>query len=551
MELREVIQMRKRIITVFVMLFLIALMSGCCLIHNWKGATCTTPRTCSNCGETEGEASGHVWSEATCATPRTCNNCGETEGDVLGHALTEANYQEAAKCTVCGEKVGEPLQADFENYDIVYETQYDVPYEYTTHCAENRDYMVTGTVMFSNHRVFESDATHEAEEGYEWHAVDITFEFEDDYEDNRLDNYWWEWWCTNTDYYNIEGFRNSWTEDGYTTVNYNGIDYDKCTNDYEHIGGSYEFALSHTEYVFYVRVPEGYDGTVFAFYDWNVATAMESEEPYIHECANENTLYFRISGDAYDGPTLPAEEQESSNEEIEGESGYSNPDAVFIEEGVYYIEGLGYVDEEGRLIYYEDPNQYAKIEAGIGNEREDVPAPDEADDEFYKEVIISELQKYNNHIASHCGFPESEYPPAYYIGTTLFIDDIILYGEIGEFINYNGTGVSNDTLLAEVRFSIFNKTQYDAYANTRPGSYDDILKTWIEQGHFSIDTIDEIEIEWLYGSDCVYFDEISANMIATVVSEGQTYTVWMASVFMEENGEVDDYYFVLDAKLEE
>ena len=218
---------------------------------------------------------------------------------------------------------------------------------------------------------------------------------------------------------------------------------------------------------------------------------------------------------------------------------------------MYFIEGLGYVDEDGRLIYYEDPNQYTQIEEGIGNDRADVPAPNEADDEFYKEVIISELQKYNNHIASHCGFPESEYPPAYYIGTTLFIDDIILYGEIGEFINYNGTGVSNDTLLAEVRFSIFNKTQYDAYANVRPGSYNDILRNWIEQGHFSIDSIDEISVEWLYGKDCIDFDGITANMIVTAVSEGKTYTVWMASVFMEENGEVDDYYFVLDAKIEE
>lgn len=538
--------MKKKIAIGLIMLFLIALMSGCCLVHDWEMATCTTPRICSKCGETEGEALGHVWLEATCESEKVCSTCGETEGEALGHVLTEANYQETAKCSVCGESVGEPLEADFEKYDIVYETQYNVPYAYTTHCEENRDYTVTGTVMFSDFRVFEFDETHEAEEGYEWQAVNVTFEFSDFY----VDKYWWEWWCTNTDYYNIAEFRNSWTEDGFSTVNYNGIDYDKCTNDYEYIGDSYDFALSHVEYIFYVRVPIGYDGTVFAFYDWNVATEMEKEGTNIYDCANENTVYFRISGDAYDGSTLPVEEPEFSSEQVDAESGCSNPDAVFIEEGVYYIEGLGYVDEEGFMIYYEDPNQYAKIEEGIGNDRADVPRIDEADDKFYKEVIITELQKYNNHIASHLGWPESEYDPGAYIGSTLFNDDIILYGEIGEFINYNNTGVSTDTLLAEARYSIFHKTQYNAFVNSRPGSYNDILNTWIAQGHFSIDTIDEIEVEWLSESDWVYFDGMAANLIATVVSEGKTYTVWMTSVYVEGNGIDDDQYWVLDAKLE-
>ncbi len=538
--------MKKKIILGFIMLFIMALISGCCLIHDWEGATCTTPRTCNRCGETEGEASGHVWYEATCTNPRKCSICGETEGEALGHVLTEANYQEAAKCTACDEFVGEPLQADFEKYDIVYETQYDVPYEYTTHCEENRDYTVTGTVMFSNHRVFESDETHEAEEGYEWHAVNVTFEFSDFY----VDKYWWEWWCTNTDYYNIEGFRNSWTEDGFATVNYNGVDYDKCTNDFEYIGDTYEFALSHVEYVFYVRVPIGYDGMVFAFYDWNVSTAIETEGVNINDCANENTVYFRISGAAYDGSTLPVDEQESLSEEVEDESIHSNPDAVFIEEGVYYIEGLGYVDEEGYVIYYADPNQYITIEEGIGNDREDVPRIDEADEEFYKEVIITELQKYNNHIASHLGWPESEYDPGAYIGSTLFNDDIILYGEIGEFINYNNTGVSTDTLLAEARYSIFHKTQYNAFATSRPGSYNDILKNWISQGHFGIDTIDDVEVKWLNESEWIYFDGMAANVVVTVTSGENTYTVWIATVYVEGNGIDDDQYWVLDAKKE-
>lgn len=110
--------MRKRIYTVLLMLSLIMIMSGCCISHDWQEATCTEPRTCSKCGQTEGEALGHTWVEATCTEPKTCSVCGATEGEALGHMLTEANYQEAAICEICGATEGEPLQADFEMYGL-------------------------------------------------------------------------------------------------------------------------------------------------------------------------------------------------------------------------------------------------------------------------------------------------------------------------------------------------------------------------------------------------------------------------------------------------
>lgn len=53
--------------------------------HQWIEATCTEPRTCGKCGETEGEALGHQWLAATCTAPQTCSVCGMTEGTALGH----------------------------------------------------------------------------------------------------------------------------------------------------------------------------------------------------------------------------------------------------------------------------------------------------------------------------------------------------------------------------------------------------------------------------------------------------------------------------------
>ena len=54
--------------------------------HKWNDATCTEAKTCSVCGETEGEALGHNWNDATCTEAKTCSVCGATEGEALGHS---------------------------------------------------------------------------------------------------------------------------------------------------------------------------------------------------------------------------------------------------------------------------------------------------------------------------------------------------------------------------------------------------------------------------------------------------------------------------------
>lgn len=51
--------------------------------HKWVEATCTTPKTCSECEKTEGEALGHNWIDATYEAPKTCDRCGLTEGEPL------------------------------------------------------------------------------------------------------------------------------------------------------------------------------------------------------------------------------------------------------------------------------------------------------------------------------------------------------------------------------------------------------------------------------------------------------------------------------------
>ena len=53
--------------------------------HVWMEATCAAPKTCSECGTTDGDTLEHTLGEADCDTPKTCSVCNGTVGDALGH----------------------------------------------------------------------------------------------------------------------------------------------------------------------------------------------------------------------------------------------------------------------------------------------------------------------------------------------------------------------------------------------------------------------------------------------------------------------------------
>ena len=105
----------RRAVIIMLLLSLTIVLCGCGHEHTWKDATCTEPRTCSECGATEGEALGHEWKDATCTKPKSCSRCGETQGSALGHvegkwktvneATLSKNGKEEQLCSVCGEVI--------------------------------------------------------------------------------------------------------------------------------------------------------------------------------------------------------------------------------------------------------------------------------------------------------------------------------------------------------------------------------------------------------------------------------------------------------------
>lgn len=90
-----------------IMLFVIAMLClvGCCS-HEWEEANCTTPKTCKNCGATEGDVV-HVFNDAHCEEDVICTLCGHNIG-AMPHNLDDATCTEPRKCIHCGIVDGEP-----------------------------------------------------------------------------------------------------------------------------------------------------------------------------------------------------------------------------------------------------------------------------------------------------------------------------------------------------------------------------------------------------------------------------------------------------------
>ncbi len=109
---------QNRIFLIIALVLTICFFSGCkknnieACEHNFSDATCTSPSTCTKCGETRGTALGHDWLDATYESPKTCKRCGATEGDPVGehtHVFKKATCTKPKICRICSFEEGSPL----------------------------------------------------------------------------------------------------------------------------------------------------------------------------------------------------------------------------------------------------------------------------------------------------------------------------------------------------------------------------------------------------------------------------------------------------------
>lgn len=103
--------MKKIISLISLLTLVLCILTGCGHTHTFADATCTVAKTCTECGEIEGEPLGHDWKWADCENPNICKRCLETQGESLGHDSV------VGVCTKCGE---------FVNGDFAMETLNDL-----------------------------------------------------------------------------------------------------------------------------------------------------------------------------------------------------------------------------------------------------------------------------------------------------------------------------------------------------------------------------------------------------------------------------------------
>ncbi len=118
--MNKISKFSKRMFSFFMVVLCLSLIASCVINddceHKWgewittEEATCTETglkeHECSKCGKKETssiDALGHDWEEATCTSPKTCKVCNETEGSAKGHSfiLETANEKALKSVATC------------------------------------------------------------------------------------------------------------------------------------------------------------------------------------------------------------------------------------------------------------------------------------------------------------------------------------------------------------------------------------------------------------------------------------------------------------------
>ncbi len=295
-----------RILAIAMAIAMVFGMTACGHEHEWADANCVSPKSCTSCEETEGEALGHNWADATCASPKTCTVCGETEGEALEHTWVDANYQQPKTCSVCAATEGEALLAYFTEYGLdSYLLDKSGGYDITRPCNLDDAEVTVGKVTVEDYKTIVSDETHEAMDGYEWKVLT----FKQHFYDENVNKYgvqfggymWGDRYIAET---NEEEDDEEKNEDGvveelFTT----GISQSFVWNGAEYNDGSLRIEESLSDWMqdetgaYYidlfvtvsVRVPVNYDGFIFGLtptgWTW-------PEGSYLHEFITDETLMF-------------------------------------------------------------------------------------------------------------------------------------------------------------------------------------------------------------------------------------------------------------------
>lgn len=243
---------------------------------------------------------GHAWVDATCDAAKTCSVCGETEGEALGHAWIDATYEAPKTCETCGATEGEALVAYFAEHGLIEKLRdKTAEHEFVQTCGSDTEKTTTLKVTVENYQTIASDETHEAMDGYEWKVMAIKMRLHDENAQKFGINTWNYMW---DDFYIGKASDANENTDGLFEngmvypINWNGVDYADGSLRIAETAGAWEKDENGNQYLdivitVSVRVPVGYDGFIFGMegYGWEIA-----DGAFLHEAITDNTMLFRM-----------------------------------------------------------------------------------------------------------------------------------------------------------------------------------------------------------------------------------------------------------------
>ena len=221
----------------------------------------------------------HVWTDATHEEPKTCSECGETEGEALPHEWCKANYQEPKICELCGETEGEPLPPLFPTLGFELK-EIGAGYPYKSCFEDLSDAM--GEAIVSDVRITNGDEYFEPKDGHEWVIATSAVMVPKNPKTFQIG-------IERFDYYSYD------LSSAFPTnvVNYYGVDYEVAvkTRILENTAIKMEFEIGYL-------VPAGYDGVIFCFFNDYHNMVIDYNNPdtavIFDDIIDGDTLFFRL-----------------------------------------------------------------------------------------------------------------------------------------------------------------------------------------------------------------------------------------------------------------
>lgn len=267
-----------------------------------------------------------VSSEAT-QTEAEGENEKETES-VCEHEWKEATYSEPKTCAICGETEGKPKQTYFEEHNAqVKDAPVDCAVDAVLYESNNSELQMITDATWRQLDCYSEPAE---EDGYQLVHIELSASLQLYYDSTMNLNYtglwinsgWYDWYTGR--HFPARSTTNDDTAEFVTTIDVDGVSYDvSYTHNieweqsewmYVESGNAYSYMDSHDTYIF--KVPEGYDGLVFAAIpktecseeDWDFETVNESEQyAFDDDHYTEGTVFFRINKEG-SAPLRQAEE---------------------------------------------------------------------------------------------------------------------------------------------------------------------------------------------------------------------------------------------------